>query len=72
MVKHSDDIGFWVGFVCGVVLAAVLCAYMWCDPAMKCEEYKQIVSEQQAIIERYQVQNETMMQIIDGMLEGTE
>ena len=66
-VKYSNDIGIWVGFICGIVLAAVLCAYMWLEPAMECEEYKQIVSEQSAVIERHKVQTETMMTIIDEL-----
>ena len=66
----NDDGSFvLIGFFTGFAVAAVLCAYMWLEPAMECEKYKQIVAEQQALIERYQVQNETMMQIIDGMLE---
>ena len=39
----------------------------------KCEEYKQIVSEQSEVIERYKVQTDTMMQVIDELSkEGGE
>ena len=69
-VKHSNDIGVWIGFILGVVVAAMLCTYMWLEPAMECEEYKQIVAEQQAIIERYNVQTDTMMQVIDELSKG--
>ena len=69
-VKCSNDIGVWIGFILGVVVAAVLCTYMWLEPAMECEEYKQIVAEQQAIIERYKVQTDTMMQVIDELSKG--
>ena len=70
-VEYHDGTGFcfWVGLALGVVVTAIICTYMWCEPAMECDKYKQIVAEQQAIIERYQIQNETMMQIIDGVLE---
>jgi len=72
-VKQSSGIGFLVGLILGVVTAAVLCTYMWLEPAMECEEYKQIVAEQQAIIERYKVQTDTMMQVIDELSkEGGE
>lgn len=69
-VKYSNDIGVWVGFILGIVVAAVLCTYMWLEPAMECEEYKQIVAEQQTIIERYKVQTDTMMQVIDELSKG--
>ena len=63
-----NDEGFvWLGFFLGVVVADVLCSYMWLEPAMECEKYKQIVAEQQAIIERYKVQTDTMMQVIDEL-----
>ena len=63
-----NDEGFvWLGFFLGVVVAAVLCSYMWLEPAMECDKYKQIVAEQQAIIERYKVQTDTMMQVIDEL-----
>lgn len=69
-VKYSN-VGFfvWVGFILGVVVAAVLCTYMWLEPAMECEKYKQVVAEQSEVIERYKIQNETMKQIIDGTLK---
>lgn len=66
-IKHSDGIGVWVGFILGVVAAAMVCTYMWLEPAMECEEYKQIVAEQREVIERYKVQTETMMAIIDEL-----
>lgn len=67
--NDGDAFSACILFFTGIVTAAVLCAYMWLEPAMECEKYKQIVAEQQAIIERYQIQNETMMQIIDGVLK---
>lgn len=69
-VKYSNDIGVWIGFILGVVVTAILCTYMWCEPAMECDKYKQIVAEQQAIIERYKVQTDTMMQVIDELSKG--
>lgn len=68
-VEYYDGTGFcfWVGLAIGAVVAAVLCTYMWLEPAMECEKYKQIVAEQQAIIERYKVQTDTMMQVIDEL-----
>lgn len=68
-VEHSDGavLGLWVGLVLGAVMTAILCTYMWLKPAMECDKYKQIVAEQQTIIERYKVQTDTMMQVIDEL-----
>lgn len=70
-VEYSEGVGFcfWVGIALGAIVTAIICTYLWCEPAMECDKYKQIVAEQQAIIERYQIQNETMMQIIDEVLK---
>lgn len=65
--------GCLVGVIAGVVAATMLCTYMWLEPAMECDKYKQIVAEQQAIIERYKVKTDTMMQVIDELSkEGGE
>lgn len=71
--NDGDAFSACILFFTGIVTAAVLCAYMWLEPAMECEKYKQIVSEQQAVIERYKVQTDTMMQVIDELSkEGGE
>ena len=48
-VKYSNDIGVWIWFILGVVVAAVLCTYMWLEPAMECEEYNKIEAEIKAM-----------------------
>lgn len=60
---------FIVGFVIGLFVSAFICAYMWCDPAMKCEEYKQVVVEQAATIERYQIVVDCYEELTGELLE---
>ena len=62
-------LGFVVG---GVFMFSMIFARLE-EAQTKCEEYKQIVSEQSEVIERYKVQTDTMMQVIDELSkEGGE
>lgn len=63
----TKDERWCVGFVMGVLLSLVLLvpALIW--STNRSNKFEKLVAEQSAIIERYKVQTDTMMQVIDEL-----
>lgn len=66
----SKDERWCIGFAMGVVLSLVLLVPSLIWSTNRNSKYEKLIAEQNNIIERYQVQSEVMMQVIDELLKG--